>query len=403
MIAPILSGSRTASPEVRLSRMSTEDSLINVAVIDPSLFSLPYDLHLCEGLAAAGVRTTLFGRKPRTGENISGTGFRFEPWFYAVSEGFRNSRLTPKMMKNPLKAAEHCLDSARLAHHLKTQKISAAHFQWIALPTIDRFTVKSLKRAGIRVVMTVHDTVPFNDSPSSRGQNLGWKSTLELFDALIVHTQQSKANLESMKIGVPVFVVPHGLLSFGPVPVEQEISGKLRFLFFGSIKPYKGIDILLRAFQKANAARTAELIIVGNCPDGPGEVLGLIKELAIEDCVQFECRFFHDAEVPSILAQGDVMVFPYRRIDGSGALLTALAYKKPVIATDVGMFRELLASPVALVEANSVEAIADRLGELIRDPSRVDGLRDVSIRTAERIPTWGEIGAATLKVYESLR
>jgi glycosyltransferase involved in cell wall biosynthesis len=382
--------------------MSTEAPVANVAVIDPSLFSLPYDLHLCEGLAKAGLTTTLFGRTPRAGEQITSGGFEFQPWFYSNSERWRSTRL-PKVVKNLLKAVEHGIDSGRLAYHLRRKKVSAVHFQWIALPAIDRFTVRFLKRAGIRVVMTVHDTVPFNDSPSSKGQNLGWKSTLELFDALIVHTQQSKTNLESMQIDVPVFIVPHGLLGFGPEPAAENTPGKLTFLFFGSIKPYKGVDILLRAFQKANGSRTAELIIVGNCSEGPGEVAGLIKDLAIEDCVRFECRFFDDAEVPAILAQGDVVVFPYRRIDGSGALLTALAYGKPVIATDVGMFRELLAEPEALVEANSVDALARKLTELIQNPLHVETLRAVAMRTADNIPTWTQIGIATAGVYKNLR
>jgi glycosyltransferase involved in cell wall biosynthesis len=145
------------------------------------------------------------------------------------------------------------------------------------------------------------------------------------------------------------------------------------------------------------------LVIVGNCAEGPGEVEGLIKELAIEDFVRFECRFFDDADVPAILAQGDVLVFPYRRIDGSGALLTALAYAKPVIATDVGMFRELLADPEALVAANSVDALAEKLRGIIQDRSQVETLRAVALRSADKIPTWKQIGTATAKVYESLR
>jgi glycosyltransferase involved in cell wall biosynthesis len=383
--------------------MSSETSVTNVAVIDPSLFSLPYDLHLCEGLAAAGLKTSLFGRTPRTGEKISPEDFVFSPWFYSDSERWRNSKFLPKIIKNFLKAVEHGIGSASLAYYLRKKKVAAAHFQWIALPAIDRFTVKALKRAGIPVVMTVHDTVPFNDSPSSKGQNLGWKSTLELFDALIVHTEQSKVNLQSMQINVPVFIVPHGLLGFGPTPAVEKTSGKLTFLFFGSIKPYKGVDILLRAFQQANVSRAAELVIVGNCAEGPGQVDSLIRELAIEDCVRFECRFFDDAEVPAILAQADIVVFPYRRIDGSGALLTALAYAKPVIATDVGMFRELLGDSEALVEASSVDALADKLSTLIRDASQVEALRAVATRTAGKIPTWAQIGAATAQVYNSLR
>jgi glycosyltransferase involved in cell wall biosynthesis len=383
--------------------MLTETSPVRIAIVDPSLFSLPYDIHLCEGLAQPGFEITLFGRAPRPGEEISSNAFVFRPWFYSKSERMRANNHIPKMIKNSVKALEHAIDSARLASWVKKNKFAAVHFQWIALPLFDRFTVKSLKRNGIPVILTVHDTVPFNAAPSSKGQNLGWKDTLELFDAIIVHTQQSKANLESMGIRVPVFIVAHGLLSFGTIPTSTKKSEELTFLFFGSIKPYKGLDILLRAFKKANSAHKAQLRIVGSCSDGPEQIESLIKELEIGDSVRFEPRFFADSEVPAILSQSDVVVFPYRRIDGSGALLTALTYRKPVIASDVGMFRELLVDPSALFAPNSVDALAEKIRELIDNPVLVESLKTLSTQTAANIPTWEQIGSTTAKIYEDAR
>ncbi|HEU5404366.1 MAG TPA: glycosyltransferase [Terriglobales bacterium] len=376
--------------------------MATVAVIDPSFFSLPYDLHLCEGLASAGVGVTLYGRVPRAGERIPSGGFQVEPWFYSWSEKHRLSRFIPKKVLTALKGLEHAIDSFRLAHRLEKTQAAVAHFQWMPLPMIDRYTVRSLQRRGIPVVFTVHDTVPFNAAPSSKGQNLGWRSNLELFDAIIVHTEQSKANLEAMRLRVPVFVIEHGLLTFGPA-VEKKPADKLTFLFFGSIKPYKGLDILLHAFQKANGTRSAELLIVGNAAEGRAGIDGLVKELGIDDCVRFDCRFFDDTDVPAILSQADVVVFPYRRIDGSGALLTALAYGKPAIATNVGMFTELLADPFALVAPNSVESLAEKLQETIADPGTIARLQAIASRAIKKIPSWDKIGAATANVYATAR
>ncbi len=208
---------------------------MRVAVVDPSLFSLPYDLHLCEGLAQAGVETTLFGRAPRAGEVIVEKGFRFRPWFYSGAEAWRGK--LSKRVLNVLKGLEHLFNMMRFVRYAKREQLAAVHFQWMAVPAIDRFLIKSLKKSGIPVVMTVHDTVPFNAAPSSRGQNLGWKSNLELFDAIIVHTEMSRANLEQMGLRVPIHVVAHGLLQFGP-STQSPGTQRLRLLFFGAIKPY---------------------------------------------------------------------------------------------------------------------------------------------------------------------
>lgn len=379
--------------------MTTESPTSRIAVLDPSLFSLPYDLHLCEGLAQAGAETVLFGRVPRRGEVIAPKGFRFEPWFYPLSEKHREK--FPRRITNLLKGLEHVLDVVRFSRHARQGKFTAVHFQWMAVPAVDRYVIKSLKRSGVPVVMTVHDTVPFNAAPSSRGQNIGWKSTLDLFDAIIVHTAMSKRNLEQAGLRAPIHVIPHGLLEFGP-PIPGSASQRLRLLFFGAVKPYKGLDILLRAFREANNSGNMELRIVGNCQGGPGEIEALIKQLGLSNSVRFECRFFADEEVPTIFSEADVVVFPYRRIDGSGALLTALAYGKPVIATDVGMFGELITDSRALVAPSSVESLAQKLRTLSENPEELEKLQEIATETARRIPDWTAIGLETLMVYQSL-
>ena len=376
--------------------MRTEPSSIRVAVVDPSLFSLPYDLNLCEGLGLAGVDATLYGRMARTGEVIAEKGFRFRPWFYRYSEQWR--KRLPKKVGSLLKGLEHYLDMLRFVRHVRAEHYSAVHFQWMAVPLIDRRMIQRLKGAGIPVVMTVHDTIPFNDAPTSQGQNVGWKSTLELFDAIVVHTQMSKQQLEGMGIRVPVQVIAHGLLQFG-APQAEAKSERLRLLFFGAIKPYKGLDILLRAFRQANENNNLELRIVGNCHEGPQEIAALIRVLGLGNSVRFECRFFADQEIPGMMAQADVVVFPYRRIDGSGALLTALAYRKPVIATDVGMFRELIVDREALVAPDSVEELARKLRQLSLDPNVIQRLRFIGLETAAKIPDWAAIGAQTRDLY----
>ncbi|HMK30791.1 MAG TPA: glycosyltransferase [Terriglobales bacterium] len=373
---------------------------MHVAMIDPSLFTLPYDTYLCNGLVEAGVAITLYGRRLRRGEAIASPKFSFCPFFYSFSERLNGKGGVPRPLRNSFKLVEHISDTARLAVAINAAPPDLIHYQWMPAPLIDQLAIRQLKRRGIPVVMTVHDTTPFNDAPTSQGQNLGWKANLELFDCLIVHTEQSKTTLEQMGIRTAIATVPHGVLSFGAAPTPVPRGGKLRLLFFGGIKPYKGLDVLLRAFAKLKQTHPAELRIVGNCPEGPAELESLIDSLGIRSSTRLECRFFDDAEIPEMLSEADLVIFPYRRIDSSGALLTALAYVKPFIASDVGIFRELMKDRSGLVPPGDVDALAAKLQELVDEPSKIERLTNIALEARSEIPSWEQIGALTASVYE---
>jgi glycosyltransferase involved in cell wall biosynthesis len=269
------------------------------------------------------------------------------------------------------------------------------------LPAVDRCAVAWLKRKKIPVFFTVHDTNPFNEAPTARGQNIGWKESLRLFNALIVHTNASKKTLE--RYGVPsekIMIVPHGLLSFGPIQ-EAPPSEIKTALFFGTIKPYKGLDILLHAFEEVARGRNVRLSVVGSCQNDDIErYRSLIAKLGIAEKTSLDVRFFNDNEVPALLANATVVVLPYRQIDGSGALLTAIVYERPLIASDIGMFHDILRDdPLALVPPNDAHALARRLAEVLDDPEKLAQLQGGIKSMKSRIPSWDAIGALTLKNY----
>ena len=104
-------------------------------------------------------------------------------------------------------------------------------------------------------------------------------------------------------------------------------------LCFGLLKPYKGIDVLLEAFRGIEGS---ELWIVGL----PRMPLGPLEALA-ERCVarvRFVPKFITDPEIPAYFRRADLVVLPYREIEQSGVLYTALAFGKPIVASDVGGF-----------------------------------------------------------------
>lgn len=152
---------------------------MTIFVVDPSLFTLPYDFHLCNGLAHTKEnRLYLIGRTLRPGEKICKKNFLFIPLFYSISEKIKKS----KKIKKIIKAVEHCINCFSFFLLTKRIKPDIVHYQWMPIPIFDRFVIKKIKRMGITVVFTVHDISPFNNSPTSRLQIAGWEKNLEIFD-----------------------------------------------------------------------------------------------------------------------------------------------------------------------------------------------------------------------------
>ena len=117
-------------------------------------------------------------------------------------------------------------------------------------------------------------------------------------------------------------------------------------LFFGRIVPYKGIEYLLDAFRLLTRQRPANyrLILVGEPKKGSDECLREIKSLVENNCEHAEIilrtEFIPDEDIEIYLKGADVMALPYKEIFQSGILMMAYSFGLPVVATDVGSFRE---------------------------------------------------------------
>ena len=138
-------------------------------------------------------------------------------------------------------------------------------------------------------------------------------------------------------------VIPHGAFDYltrqadeMPLPSElREVEGPV-ILAFGLVRPYKGIDVLLEAFRQVEGA---ELWIVGM----PRMPMDGLRELArrAPGTVRFVDRFVPDPEIPAFMRRADLVVLPYRNIEQSGVLYTALAFGRPLVLSSVGGFPEI--------------------------------------------------------------
>jgi glycosyltransferase involved in cell wall biosynthesis len=133
----------------------------------------------------------------------------------------------------------------------------------------------------------------------------------------------------------------------GEIPSREAARQRLRLgagpiaLFFGYVRPFKGLDVVLRAWSLLRSG--VRLVIAGEVWwDEEPRYRQLIEDLDLGDKVVFHPRFIPDAEVANYFAAADVVLVPYRREAQSGVVMTALHFARPVIATGVGGIPEVV-------------------------------------------------------------
>lgn len=378
-----------------------------VALIDPSLFTLPYDVKLAQGLRGIGHNVRFYG-KSLGPEEIEPEGAGLVQHFYPEMERWGLSRW-PAGASRAAKGLLHLRAMRRLVEALRREQPDVIHFQWLPLPIIDRAFIGAL-RAIAPLVLTAHDSRPFNANPSSLIQTLGATSALRHFDSVVVHTEQARRRLVDYGVEpARIAHIPHGFLHDDkPPPGLADKAGTDKpvcFLLFGKIKPYKGADLAIAAMRRMPAELRArsELRIVGKPYVDTRPLERAAAELG--SSVRLDFRHVPDDEIAALWEQADVLLFPYREIDMSGVLMAALAAARPIIASEIGGFTELLESgrTALLVPPRDEAALATAMGRLVSEPSTRENMARQIRALAATVPSWQSIAAQTAAVYARAR
>ncbi len=375
---------------------------MRVALIDPSLFTLPYDTALATGLRAAGHEVVLHGRKPR-GDDGATNGFIIQESFYRISS-LRLIDAMPKPLRLGIKGMDHVISMVELRARLARERPDIIHFQWLPLPVVDQRFLGGMRRIA-PIVLTVHDSEPFNGNPAAGLQRRGTGRSFALCDRIIVHTERGRERLVAQ--GVPatrIAILPHGLLASGtPDPAVDRMEGDIVFLLFGKIKEYKGLDLLIEAFARmpAELQAVSRLRVIGKPYMNLTPLITRAQELGIAPRVSIEPRFAADEEIPTIFAPSTIATFPYREIDASGVLSLAIAYGRPILASRLGGFAEIIRDGIdgALVPPGNIDALAKAMARCVAERDYVAACARNVRQLAESIPGWHAIGCRTAAVY----
>ena len=360
---------------------------MRVDVADPSAYTPPYDHALCAALARAGADVRLV-----TSAFVHGTVPRAEG--YAVDERFYRGVPAAGRARVAAKLARHAPDMLAAARAARRRGVDLVHFQWLAVQPLDAGLLRAFPRP---LVLTAHDVLPREPRP---GQRAAQRALYRRVDAVVVHSDHGRARLVE-EIGVPpakVTVIPHGVLhpsgDDGLTPELAGVEGPVA-LFFGLLRPYKGLDVLLDAWRGIEGA---ELWVVGM----PRMDTAALRASAPPG-VRFVERFVPDAQVAALFRRADLAVLPYREIDQSGVLFTALGAGTPLVLSAVGGFPEVAAEGAAeLVPPGDAAALRATLARLLADPAARERLAAGARLAAVERYGWDAIARRHLDLYARL-
>jgi glycosyltransferase involved in cell wall biosynthesis len=376
--------------------MTPPAARLGALLVDPSLFTAPYDAALTDGLVAAGVEPMWATRPTRRGDRQELPIARTDAFFYRRTD---EAAWLPAALKPIAKGIAHAAGLVTLLRKVRAMRPDVVHVQWIVVPPLDVLAMALLRRWR-PLVLTVHDTVPFNGQKMSPLQRLGHDWPTRLAHKLVVHTRAGRQAL--IERGVPaqkIAVIPHGPLRMAvpvPEPVAAARDPRWTFVLFGEVKPYKGLDVLIDAYAALphELRDRARVIVAGRPRMDVAPLAARIEALGLAAHFDLRLQRQSDQEMALLFAQADCFVFPYRQIDASGVYFLVKSLGAWLIASRVGIFADDVRDGVdgALVPSEDAGALAQALRDAIeRRPPRCP------VAVAD---SWSGIGQATRALYQ---
>ena len=370
---------------------------MRVDLVDPSAYTPAYDAALAGALVGQGLGVRLVTSHFPYGERPRPDGYVLRNLFYRHAAGEAGSRL-----RQASKLLEHV--PGMLRYRREALHADVVHFQWLAVQWVDRYLLPARP-----TVLTSHDLLP---REPRLGQARAQRALYDAVDAIVVHSEYGRAQLVQ-RLGVSsdkVRVIHHGAfehlarLPQAPLPPELGQPEGPVVMFFGLLRPYKGLAVLLEAWRRL-AGRAdlgqPELWIVGR-PRMSFERL----RAAAGPGVRLAPRFVSDAELAACFRRADIVVLPYvetERLDFSGVLASALAFATPAVLSDVGGFEEVAATGAAkLVAPGDAVALAVALEELLADPGQRKRMQLAARAAAAGTYSWTDAARRTVALYREL-
>lgn len=371
--------------------------------LDPFGLTPYYDHALCQALADAGHEVHLFASPhPYDSASLPQSNYTVHDDCYSFGRLERRAS-----MRRLLRMAGYPSAHRRLLARLDLEPPEVVHIQWCRLPLVDCWLVRAIQARGIPVIHTVHDVDPLFSFAFI--QSLG--SVYAAANRLIVHAHENRERLLSRypHLAPKTTAIPH-IGARWPEPLNASSAQAREYLkipsdvpvllFFGSSRPYKGLDLLLEAVCVARRTTPELWLIVAGRIDTLREIRALSR---MGDQTVICTRYVPSDQVWLYHRAADAAVFPYRQVSQSGALISAMAFGMPVIVSAVGGMPETVDGNGWIVPANDADMLASAIVELANNRSQLVKMGQRSLELIRERHSSELVAQATVAVYQEAR
>jgi glycosyltransferase involved in cell wall biosynthesis len=311
-------------------------------------------------------------------------------------------------LKRYVKAIELFLNYFLITVVSAIKRPDVIHLQWLPLieyTTIEARILHILKYvSGAKLVLTIHNIHPHDISEDNKAKyESNFKKVAENIDYFITHTLSSKEdvirvyNLDAESI----YVIHHGVFVPKEVPQKQK-SDKLVFLLFGVQSAYKGADLLVDAIRQLTKKDRERIQVV---------IAGKTDETLYERCkteaealgIRWINHFVDESSLYQLISNSDVVVFPYRKISQSGALLLTLYFNKMMILSDLPSFMETVGAlpDYCFFSNGDSTSLSNRISMLLDGGFDKDNISKILSELKQQY-SWDNAAQKTILMYKNI-
>jgi len=263
------------------------------------------------------------------------------------------------------------------------------------------------RKGGAASIMIADNLVPHEKRPFD---GLLTRLVTDRTDGVLVMSQSVEDDVRRLLPGMPVRRVPHPVYAQYGAAAQSREAARARFgvsgdvlLFFGLVRRYKGLDVLIEAMPRVRAGRPVTLIVAGEFYEPVEPVRARIAALGLADHVRLLDRYVPDEEVGDLFAAADAVVLPYRSATQSGVVLVAYAGGCPVISTAVGGLPEVVTEGVTghLVPPEDPAALAEAILGFYARGGRA--AYEPAVHEAARAFSWGAVTSGLTELVREVK
>lgn len=388
--------------------------LRRLLILDPGNFTPAYDVKLAEALIDRGWDVTWITSPHQFDQIPSTQRLKVQEAFFGhlrrlPLEQLNTSKRLAMLVRMIAKGVLYPLDLAKFHSSLCRLEPGIIHVQWALLPFLDLVFWRKWRKKGWIVVFTVHDPTPLAGTTFK----LFWHHATKLCseaNAVVVHGQYARKVLTDSGVNNGrIYLQAPGSTLLGR-PIERTEARKALaldmdvpvVLFFGYIKEYKGLHVLLESLSLVKAALgKVVLLVAGELKEPRSKYQKLILHLDLEKEVHWFEGYIPDRYSPFYFAAADLVVLPYLEASSSGVLLTAYSCGRAVVASSVGGIPEQVEDGVtgALVPPGDRKALADAMIRILGDLQLAEMMGARGLQLVREKFNWVDIAGSAETLY----